>query len=799
MRKFFLSVLILCSSSFAADIIDIFGDQSSFSTGFGADVDASHDMNRDGVNDFVYPYQNGASSEIRIRSGSDGSMLDQIPISVSYRSFALGDMNGDTYPDIAIGAPDYDSNSEYSVGLVYVISGSDLSILFQKEGAVEFGGFGASLAFNDFDGDGRSELLVISGGSEATERFELINSNGSRRCGGNLPSQFSDRDVTSAIGSVNPNQDGIIDFALSAPVFGIDGAVLFFNGSTCDFITAILGGPGTSEFGDFMLPAGDFDGDLVNDFAVYSSSRVYILKGRGLGSVALAPSESYTRTQPVGDLNGDGTPDFVLKSESSFSDEEIRVISGKDGQVIGVINEKEIDKALKAVLGSSINTSGSHVEPIQVGHRFNLDGDGVTDFSLLIRDVIAGNTATDYIASFSGQCLRQVVMNLFPGNGMILRAGDNHVTATPEVCGVKLSSSLSVTGANQSVSLKDDGTAGDITPNDGTYSGVVRVPVGTTSFSVQGTVGAFSAFEAFNVTTATPYLFRSSSYEWIEGGTDINGASQIVERTLPFAFSFYGRSRNKVFVSPVGLLGFTAGSIESKNEPIPSKKLLTDFIAPLWADLVPTSAARVLVNTIGTPGSRRFVVSWENFEFRPTVQNEVSQVTFQAVLSEGSNLIKFNFKRVYSSVATKDKGASSISGIQASAVFGTMYSNREQKLTDLSAVEFLLDGSNPGNGGGSGGGNNLSLQPPTSITARVRKGVLSASLPRIDDGRQYVFEYKLVRAGKKSGRTVTRTLAKPTFSLRKLKAGDRVEIRGAYIKGSEISGFTKLRKIRVRS
>jgi hypothetical protein len=577
----------------------------------------------------------------------------------------------------------------------------------------------------------------------------------------------------------------------------------FFNGSTCNFIGSIEGGPGTSRFGNFILPAGDFDGDLVNDFAVYSQNNVYILKGRGLGLVAQAPSDSYYRyrTQPVGDLNGDGTPDFVSRFQSSSSNYEIeiRVISGKDGQVIGVIDEGELNKALKAVLGSSISTSSIHIEPIQVGPRFDLDRDGVTDFSFFIEDVVLGNVYSAYIASFSGQCLRKVILSILPGNGMIVKAGDNLISVTPEVCGVKLSSNLSVTGANQTVFLKDDGTGADITPNDGTYSGVIRVPVGTTSFSVQGTVGAFSAFEPFNLMTATPYLFRSSSYEWIEGGIDINGASQIVERTLPFTFNFYGRSRNKIFVSPIGLLGFTEGSFESQNEPIPSKRLGGDFIAPLWADLVTTSASRVLVNTVGSPGSRKFVISWENFEFRTTVQNEVSQVTFQAVLSEGSNLIKFNFKRVYSSVATKDKGASSISGVQANSVFGTMYSNREQKLTDLSAVEFLLDGSNLGNGGGSGAGNNLSLQPPTSITARVREGVLSASLPRIDDGRQYVFEYKLVRAGKKSGRTVTRTLSEPTFSLRKLKVGDRVEIRGAYVKGSEISGFTPLRKIRVRS
>jgi hypothetical protein len=230
MQKILLSVLILSYNCLAVDIIDIFGDQSSSETGFGSWVDASYDMNRDGVNDFVYYYQNGTSSEIRIRSGANGSMLAQIPVNSEYGSFStsIGDMNGDGYLDIAIGVPYYDSSSKDDVGLVYVVSGSDQSILFQKEGTVEWGEFGWMLAFNDFNGDGISELLSFYEGTAATELFEVFTSDGSKLCGGNLPPQFSGRPITSVIGRVNPNQDGVLDFAIGAFGYGTDGAVLFF-------------------------------------------------------------------------------------------------------------------------------------------------------------------------------------------------------------------------------------------------------------------------------------------------------------------------------------------------------------------------------------------------------------------------------------------------------------------------------------------------------------------------------------------------------------------------------------------
>ncbi|GEM_PF-4427543 len=795
-------LLILSPNAYSAEIIDIFGDSSSGVTGFGEGVDASHDMNSDGVNDFVYPYINGSSTEIRIRSGSDGSMLATLPIDEGYNSIDIGDMNGDGYPDIAIGVPSHDSISYYDIGLVYVISGSDYSILFEEEGTEEWGDFGQIVAFNDFNNDGQSELVVLSGSYDVPVHVEVFNSNGSSRCVGDLPPDFLDRDIVSLIGGVNPNQDNTIDFALGAPVYGTDGALLFFNGSTCSFITAMIGGPGTSQFGAQILPAGDFDGDLVNDIAVYSDSAVFILKGKGLGSISSAPSGLYSLSLPVGDLNGDGVPDFILEVGESSFDRKLQILSGANSSVIGVIDNEKLQKALEVALGGNVNASIVSSHPIFTGHKFNLNGDSVSDFAFFIDSVILNNSYIDFIVSFSGQCLRQVILDILPSNGMIVKEGNNLFTATPEVCGVKLNSNLTVSGAGQNLPMKDDGTSGDITPNDDTYSAVLAVPNGTTSFSIQGTVGNFSSFEAFNVSTATPYQFRSSTYEWIDGGIDINGASQIVERNLPFSFKFYGKDRTKLFISPKGLAGFTEGSTDSDNEPLPSKKLKHDYLVPLWADLVPTSASRVLVNTVGSSGGRRFIISWENFEFKPTVQNEVSQVTFQVVLSEGSNLIKYNFKRVYSSLPTKDKGASAISGIQASALFATMFSNREQKLTDLSSVEFFIDSNGGGNnngGGNSGGGSTLST--PEKITTKFNKKsrTLTASLP-LKDGAQYVFEFKVRKAGKKTPKKFKRkTTSKPKHAIKRLQIGDYVIIKGAYSNEAGISGFTKEKKVRIRN
>src|SRR6185436_18460358 len=67
-------------------------------------------------------------------------------------------------------------------------------------------------------------------------------------------------------------------------------------------------------------------------------------------------------------------------------------------------------------------------------------------------------------------------------------------------------------------------------------------------------------------------------------------------------------------------------------------------LLPFWNDLtfqVP-SAGAVFYRTLGSPGSRRFVVQWDH----AYPQGSADPVTFEAVLSEGSNRILFQYKTV---------------------------------------------------------------------------------------------------------------------------------------------------------
>ena len=81
------------------------------------------------------------------------------------------------------------------------------------------------------------------------------------------------------------------------------------------------------------------------------------------------------------------------------------------------------------------------------------------------------------------------------------------------------------------------------------------------------------------------YNFSRQTQEWVSDGTPLNIRGDDVGDwyTLPFSFSFYGTSYNKVFLSSNGLMSFESENADYYDETGLSSRLA---IAPLWDDLV---------------------------------------------------------------------------------------------------------------------------------------------------------------------------------------------------------------------
>lgn len=140
--------------------------------------------------------------------------------------------------------------------------------------------------------------------------------------------------------------------------------------------------------------------------------------------------------------------------------------------------------------------------------------------------------------------------------------------------------------------------------------------------------------------------------------------------TLPFPFRFYGQPRTLACVSANGAVYFVpndaacGGLLDFANTDITGTQSPGDHpaIFPFWSDLsFDTSGGAVFYQTQGAVGSRQFIIQWNNAA--PSGLDVL--LTFQAILSEASNSIRFQYKTVdFGSDNPASKGALATIGIR---------------------------------------------------------------------------------------------------------------------------------------
>lgn len=157
---------------------------------------------------------------------------------------------------------------------------------------------------------------------------------------------------------------------------------------------------------------------------------------------------------------------------------------------------------------------------------------------------------------------------------------------------------------------------------------------------------------SYTGTDATVYSFVDIS--GAAGGTSVLAGTDDATAVLnlPFPFQFYSQTYTLACVSSNGALylitnaSACSGFNDFANVDLTSATPPNDLAAllPFWMDLtfqVPGSGS-VFYETLGTPGSRRCVVQWNN----AYPQGSANPVTFQLILFEGSNNILFQYETV---------------------------------------------------------------------------------------------------------------------------------------------------------
>lgn len=154
---------------------------------------------------------------------------------------------------------------------------------------------------------------------------------------------------------------------------------------------------------------------------------------------------------------------------------------------------------------------------------------------------------------------------------------------------------------------------------------------------------------------------------------------------IGFDFNFYGELKTTFYISNDGAVSFNASNIPPSNTQIPNGVIPNDLIAVLWDDL-DSETGSIFYETRGLPPNRYLVVEWYNMNH---FSNLPGTVTFEMILYESSNLIKFQYQEVCFDEPAFDFGASATVGIEnATGAIGLQYSYDSPVIANGTAIEF---------------------------------------------------------------------------------------------------------------
>jgi hypothetical protein len=389
----------------------------------GSSVSGAGDVNGDGISDIIVGaqyYDNGETDEgasfiYQGSASSINSASTAIPVSnqasaqLGYSVSGAGDVNGDGYSDVIVGANLYD-NGETDEGAAFIYHGSSSGIGTTAAARVEsnkaLAQFGRLVSgAGDVNGDGYSDVIVgahLYANGQATEGAFFVYHGSSSGISTTAATLVESNQATaqmgySVSGAGDVNGDGYSDVIVGANQYTLnysqEGAFFVYHGSSSGISSTPaawgVSNQATAKLGFSVSGAGDVNGDGYSDVIVGANSYdngetdegaafVYHGSSSGINNTAATFLEynisSISFGQCVsgaGDVNGDGYSDVIIGARNYSNGETNEgaafVYHGSASGISTTLATMVESNMASAAMGQSVSGAG------------DINGDGYSD------------------------------------------------------------------------------------------------------------------------------------------------------------------------------------------------------------------------------------------------------------------------------------------------------------------------------------------------------------------------------------------------------------------------------------
>jgi hypothetical protein len=328
----------------------------------------------------VYIYDGASLTQIRRH---DGVMA---PSQLGRFATALKDLDGDGVSDYAAGAP-LESTNHFRAGAVYVWSGATGQRLAWVHGTKANGHFGVSIAsIDDIDGDSIPDILVGAPGEYNGDGVVYAFSGDGSGEIGRYYGQSSGGGLGTGLAALDDtNGDGISDFVVGEPYARSNrGDVHLISGASITRIRRIRGQSTNAWFGYRLAGVGDADLDGITDFLVgepckdtvhlYNKSGNLIRSHIGPGSSGGLKQGWGHSLAGAGDVNGDGRDDYVIGAPGEWAGYSYQspgndtiVFNGRNGSTLMSYSAAEVDDCFGASVTVGRAYTGTNQKLLLIG------------------------------------------------------------------------------------------------------------------------------------------------------------------------------------------------------------------------------------------------------------------------------------------------------------------------------------------------------------------------------------------------------------------------------------------------